>query len=573
MKHLKQMTSVLLALAITGNSVMSPLAFGREMQLDEIYHAGKSAFDTGWLYENVDSWYYRGSDGRKLMGWYQDTDGSWYYFNKAEQGIEGQMKYGWYQDEDGSWYFLNTEHQGFFGAAVKGWAWIDGKCYYFGPDCRMYADGMTPDGYFVNSDGAWIVDAVVQTRTEPGFLSVHEHSMSEKAESRASGKSTGSSGNSGSSGSSGNSDNENTNNDTYRVYENANQMIFDTKDTVKTFANETEEDKQVLNELADSIVDIWTEASAVENEVESGGENQVGFQTVEEICLTVTENSVFVEQINENRLKENDVIYIPSCEAFPTGISLVYLSHDDTYEGEVLENYNQDEYEVIHLIEAAMSDMFTEEINYSAGGVNETRPVQYIWTPVLFGDTILNQMAFEPETSNLETLNEVASNSNASLMNAAFVASASDAEIYRSGEDTSEEVKDLQTSSNAVRTSAVQLKERTKESSSDNHFKLNQSNTEDGFNFTLEADKLVLYDADGNLNTNAFKDFSGYEKTRRKTGSLHFPSFFYNGSKTLRQMTGLERREGERFVMYTSRLTHGGMDTEEAYAGDWPSGE
>lgn len=72
---------------------------------------------------------------------------------------------------------------------------------------------------------------------------------------------------------------------------------------------------------------------------------------------------------------------------------------------------------------------------------------------------------------------------------------------------------------------------------------------------------------------NAFKDFSGYEKTRRKTGSLHFPSFFYNGSKTLRQMTGLERREGERFVMYTSRLTHGGMDTEEAYAGDWPSGE
>ena len=52
--------------------------------------------------------------------------------------------------------------------AVSGWQWIDtdqdgiSECYYFGDNGNLYTDCVTPDGYFVNDDGAWIEDGQVQ---------------------------------------------------------------------------------------------------------------------------------------------------------------------------------------------------------------------------------------------------------------------------------------------------------------------------------------------------------------------------------------------------------------------------
>lgn len=54
--------------------------------------------------------------------------------------------------------------------ALDDWFWLDGngdgisECYYFNDSGWMLADAMTPDGYFVNKDGAWTVQNVVQTR-------------------------------------------------------------------------------------------------------------------------------------------------------------------------------------------------------------------------------------------------------------------------------------------------------------------------------------------------------------------------------------------------------------------------
>lgn len=51
-----------------------------------------------------------------------------------------------------------------------GWHWIDGnhdniaECYYFGIDGTMLSNTITPDNYTVNSEGAWIVNGIVQTR-------------------------------------------------------------------------------------------------------------------------------------------------------------------------------------------------------------------------------------------------------------------------------------------------------------------------------------------------------------------------------------------------------------------------
>ena len=51
------------------------------------------------------------------------------------------------------------------------WQWLDlnddgiYECYYFNVLGHMYKDGITPDGYKVNNNGEWIVDGVVQRKT------------------------------------------------------------------------------------------------------------------------------------------------------------------------------------------------------------------------------------------------------------------------------------------------------------------------------------------------------------------------------------------------------------------------
>ena len=63
----------------------------------------------------------------------------------------------WYDNEDGT-YLRN------------GWFWLDGnqdgiaECYYFDADGWMLADTVTPDGYTVNGNGAWVQNGQVMTR-------------------------------------------------------------------------------------------------------------------------------------------------------------------------------------------------------------------------------------------------------------------------------------------------------------------------------------------------------------------------------------------------------------------------
>lgn len=65
----------------------------------------------------------------------------------------------WQQDAKGYWY------QNDDGSYLKdGWNWVDGKCYYFAADGYCLIGTRTPDGYTVDSTGAWVVDGVVQTQ-------------------------------------------------------------------------------------------------------------------------------------------------------------------------------------------------------------------------------------------------------------------------------------------------------------------------------------------------------------------------------------------------------------------------
>lgn len=64
---------------------------------------------------------------------------------------------GQWEQKGVSWKYHNDN--GFY---VTGWNWIDGKAYYFDLNGEMLADAITPDGYVVNADGAWVADGVVQ---------------------------------------------------------------------------------------------------------------------------------------------------------------------------------------------------------------------------------------------------------------------------------------------------------------------------------------------------------------------------------------------------------------------------
>ena len=80
---------------------------------------------------------------------------TWYYFNK-----DGYMATGWLF-ENNIWYYLDPQTGTNNGRMMTGWHMISDKWYYFSTDKlagegSMYADRMTPDGFYVNKDGVWV---------------------------------------------------------------------------------------------------------------------------------------------------------------------------------------------------------------------------------------------------------------------------------------------------------------------------------------------------------------------------------------------------------------------------------
>ena len=146
------------------------------------YAAGKRTKDAdGTIYENLKwvkingNWWPFGADGYLKTGWVLDgTDNRWY---KIDDNTG--MRTGWYfgQNDDKNWYYLDSVS----GAMVTGWQFINGKWYYFSvtsatplwrydlttgrwifdpksngrPYGAMYQNTQTPDGYYVDENGAW----------------------------------------------------------------------------------------------------------------------------------------------------------------------------------------------------------------------------------------------------------------------------------------------------------------------------------------------------------------------------------------------------------------------------------
>lgn len=75
---------------------------------------------------------------------------------------------GTWEQQGSNWIYRNDA-----GQLQTGWAWIDGnqdgtaESYYFDASGYLLTNTMTPDGYTVNADGAWVQDGIVQTTLIP----------------------------------------------------------------------------------------------------------------------------------------------------------------------------------------------------------------------------------------------------------------------------------------------------------------------------------------------------------------------------------------------------------------------
>ncbi len=66
----------------------------------------------------------------------------------------------------GKWWWLNPNGS----YPIHTWRWLDGnqdgvaECYYFDDNGWAVTSGLTPDGFWVNAEGAWVENQVVKTK-------------------------------------------------------------------------------------------------------------------------------------------------------------------------------------------------------------------------------------------------------------------------------------------------------------------------------------------------------------------------------------------------------------------------
>ena len=124
----------------------------------------KGAIRGEWTLHEDGRWTFTGNGRRYASEWayiynpYASGDQEQYDWFRFD--ADGNMLTGWYQDTDGRWYYLWELSNNLLGHMVTGWNYIGGKWYYFstvsgGPLGAMLSSAWTPDGYHVGADGAW----------------------------------------------------------------------------------------------------------------------------------------------------------------------------------------------------------------------------------------------------------------------------------------------------------------------------------------------------------------------------------------------------------------------------------
>ena len=295
-KLYRQVMVMSLATALAAGSAVT--AFAGQWEQDEKgwrFQTGENAYHTnGWQWldsngDGISECYYFNPDGYMAAatttpdGYTVNADGAW-----TENGTvrtrddritvpDGAWVQGTGADA-GKWWWKNTD-----GSCPKdGWTWLDGnndgmaECYYFDADGWCVMNGMTPDGYTVNADGAWAAGAdSVRRPARHGSAGTSGSSISTGSAGKSSG-STGGGGGSSHSGGGGSSSSTRYVHD--ENYGNLGQMSSsewaETKDAILAFKEENltsdmtdfEKEMKIIQWLCENCVygvaDDWSRATA-----------------------------------------------------------------------------------------------------------------------------------------------------------------------------------------------------------------------------------------------------------------------------------------------------------------------
>ncbi len=109
------------------------------------------------------TWYHFDENGYMQTGWL-NLDGTWYYLNDDGSMAKDTWIGTYYVDGSGAWVIEGWQENsyGWWYQRANGtyphseWEIINGTWYYFDANGYMLADEATPDGYYVDANGAWI---------------------------------------------------------------------------------------------------------------------------------------------------------------------------------------------------------------------------------------------------------------------------------------------------------------------------------------------------------------------------------------------------------------------------------
>ena len=173
----------------------------------------------------------------------------------AMAGVWKQDNVGWWYDNGNGTYPSNS------------WQWIDGdnngtaECYYFDRTGYMLANTTTPDGYQVNASGAWVENGTVKTRNVRATGQTNYTKSNSKSEEK---KSNSNSNNSNRQNSS------DTRGETKKKEKKSQYLLYDEKDSYRSYWVRKEKNKQVTNGATWTDVIVLPEGAMIEFSNEAG---------------------------------------------------------------------------------------------------------------------------------------------------------------------------------------------------------------------------------------------------------------------------------------------------------------
>lgn len=138
-------------------------------------------------------------------------------------------------------------------------------------------------------------------------------------------------------------------------------------ENVIAFDPSTEEGISEISQIFLSIEDYWLDDKGTPED------------TDDEYLLVLTEDSPLLVHIRNGVYEEGDIIYIPKCEFFPSGLSLIYRSHDDAYPAD--RPFDASLYEMLHTQIPSLLDLINDEICYNSAEIDINDPFAFMLFP------------------------------------------------------------------------------------------------------------------------------------------------------------------------------------------------